>query len=296
MLDIRRVSRKPRGSSTNRRRRECPHVTPRYGGRVTQLSAGDVLKVFRSDELRLFVASASVTVGLVAIGFSVIRQRFDRLLSLFAWFATLYGCRLWMQSGMHSLMARPSAGIGKLQMALTMFVSIPALQFFEASGLIGRAGRVIVYAVCSCELCLIAAVLLGLPLPWLGHLNSILIIVGSSTLLLLAFRQTTIRQDAVVFRAGLMVFVSLVLWTNIAELVGRRARVEYYGFAVLLRCLGYLAAQRALDRDQRLHAIQQELEIARCIQLSILPAAAPANRHFSLAARYKPMTSVAGDF
>jgi sigma-B regulation protein RsbU (phosphoserine phosphatase) len=261
----------------------------------TQISANDVLSVFRSNELRLFVAAASITVGLVAVGFSLIRQRFDRLLSFLAWLAE-YGFRLWLQSDIFRLMAHPSVAFNKLQMALNVFVAIPAFLFFEASGLIGRAGRVIVYVACLMELCLIAAVLLGAPLPWIDKANSILVIAGTASAMLLAFRQPAVNQDAVVFRAGLTVFVVLVVCTNVVELLGRRATFEFYGFAVLLCCLGYVAAHRALDRDRQLSSIQQELEIARRIQLSILPAASPRLQHFSVATRYKPMTSVAGDF
>lgn len=262
----------------------------------TQISANDVLSVFRSDELQLLVAAASITVGLVAIGFSFIRQRFDRLLSFFAWFAAEYGFRLWMQSGMFRLMAHPSVAIDRLQMALNVFVSIPAFLFFEATGLIGRTGRVILHVACLFALCLIASIFLGVPLPRIDNLNSILVIAGSASAMFLAFRQPAVTNDAVVFRAGLAVFVVLVLWTNVGELLGHRPAVEFYGFAILLCCLGYVAAHRALDRDQQLSSIQQELEIARRIQLSILPAASPRLEHFSVATRYKPMTSVAGDF
>jgi len=262
----------------------------------TQLSGSDVLSIFRGDEARLFVAAASITVGLVAIGFSFIRRRFDRLLSFFAWFAAEYGFHLWMQSGIFRLMARSSVAIDRLEMALTCLVSIPAFLFFEASGFVGRAGRLIVSAVCLLELCLIAAIFLGVPLPWLDDSNSLLVIVGSASLVFLAFRQPAITTDAIVFRAGMVAFVGLVLWTNVVKLLGHPAAYEFYGFAVLMCCLGYVAARRALDRDQQLSSIQQELEIARRIQLSILPAAPPAAKHFSIAARYKPMTSVAGDF
>lgn len=260
-----------------------------------QLSSADVLNAFRSDELRLFVAAASITVGLVAIGFSFIRQKFDRLLSLFAWFAVLYGCRLWMQTSIHNLMAGPSLVIVKLRMALNFFVSIPAFLFFEASGLLGRVGRVIAYAACLLELCLIAAILFGAPLPFLDHLNSRVIIAGSVSLVFLAFRQPAKTRDTLVFRTGLVVFVGLVLWTNVSQLMGHQVAVEFYGYAVLLCCLGYVAARQALDRDQQLSMVQQELEIARRIQLSILPST-PSAARFSVAARYRPMTSVAGDF
>jgi serine phosphatase RsbU (regulator of sigma subunit) len=47
---------------------------------------------------------------------------------------------------------------------------------------------------------------------------------------------------------------------------------------------------------QQLAAIQKELETARLIQQSILPEAAPQIDGLDIAARYLPMTSVAGDF
>jgi phosphoserine phosphatase RsbU/P len=261
-----------------------------------QLNANDVLNIFRRDELRLFVAAASITTGLVAIGFSLIRRRFDRLLSFFAWFAAQYGFRLWMKSGIFRLMAGPSLGIARLEMALNLLVSIPAFLFFDATGLVGRAGRWIAYTVCLVDLCLIASVYLGLPLDSIDRSNSILVIAGSVVMVVLAFRQPAGTKDALIFRAGLVVFVGLVLWTNISELLGHRAGFEFYGFVVLLCFLGCVAALRALDRDRQLSSIQQELEIARRIQLSILPAAPPATKEFSVAARYRPMTSVAGDF
>ena len=47
---------------------------------------------------------------------------------------------------------------------------------------------------------------------------------------------------------------------------------------------------------QQLNTIKKELEVARKIQLSILPHEVPAVRNLDLAARYIPMTQVAGDF
>jgi phosphoserine phosphatase RsbU/P len=47
---------------------------------------------------------------------------------------------------------------------------------------------------------------------------------------------------------------------------------------------------------QQLLTIQKELETARQIQLSILPSAIPKMKGLDIAARYIPMTSVAGDF
>jgi sigma-B regulation protein RsbU (phosphoserine phosphatase) len=71
--------------------------------------------------------------------------------------------------------------------------------------------------------------------------------------------------------------------------------VEPYGFAVFLGCLGYVAARRTLKRDEDLNEIQRELELARRIQMSLLPGAFPQSTAFDVAARYVPMSSVAGD-
>jgi sigma-B regulation protein RsbU (phosphoserine phosphatase) len=201
-----------------------------------------------------------------------------------------------MKSNILGFMQRPSPFLAKVQMALTFFVAVPAFQFFAATGSTGRTGRVIAYTVCIFEICLIAGVFWGLPLVPLDDLNSVAVIVGSVSLVILTFRRRMVGSEDAVFRAGLVTFVGSVLWRNTARLFGHETTIELYGFAVFLCCLGYVAARRALDRDQQLNSIQQELEVARRIQLSILPAAFAASEYFTVAARFVPMTSVAGDF
>jgi phosphoserine phosphatase RsbU/P len=48
--------------------------------------------------------------------------------------------------------------------------------------------------------------------------------------------------------------------------------------------------------ESQLLTIQREMETARKIQLSILPSQIPSIQHLDIAARYLPMTAVAGDF
>jgi phosphoserine phosphatase RsbU/P len=260
-----------------------------------QVSAADVLQAFRRDEPMLFIGAASVTAGLVVVGFLFIRRRFDRLLSFFAWFAILYGERIWLQASILSLEPLSLSHI-RSNMALNFLVAVPAFLFFQETGLIGRTGRRIAYAVCLIEMALIAAIFLGAPITLLSNLNSVLVMAGSFPLLILVFRQENPDRDAMVFRAGLFIFVTFVYWTNIRNLVGQGAAIEPYGFGLFLCCVGYVAAKRALDRDQQLTSLQRELEVAKRIQLSILPTSFPASPHFTVAARYVPMTAVAGDF
>ena len=261
-----------------------------------QISATDVLQAFRRDEPHLFIGAASVTAGLMVVGFMLIRRRFDRLLSFFAWFAILYGERLWLQSSVLRLLEPPSLFRARFDMALGFFVAVPAFLFFQETGLVGRAGRVIAYTVCLLAMALIAAIFLGVPLPLLDNLNSSLVIAGSLPLVILVFRRRDAGRDVVVFRAGLLIFVGFVLWTNTRHLLGDATTEETYGFGLFLCCLGYVAAKRALDRDQQLASLRQELEVAKRIQLSILPTGFPVSPHFTVAARYVPMTAVAGDF
>ena len=261
-----------------------------------QISATDVIHAFRRAEPRLFIGAASVTVGLVVVGFLLIRRRFDRLLSFFAWFAILYGERLWLQSSAFGFLEPPSLFRARFDAAMDFFVAVPAFLFFQEAGLLGRAGRVIAYTVCWLEMALIAAAFAGVPLSLLHNLNSGLVIAGSLPLVLLVFRQKGADRDVVVFRAGLLIFVGFVLWANTRNLLGNGATEPPYGFGLFLCCLGYVAAKRALDRDQQLASLHQELEVAKRIQLSILPTGFPVSQHFSVAARYVPMTAVAGDF
>ena len=53
---------------------------------------------------------------------------------------------------------------------------------------------------------------------------------------------------------------------------------------------------RSIGHISQLQTIQQEMETARQIQLSILPGEVPFIKGLEIAARYVPMTSVAGDF
>jgi sigma-B regulation protein RsbU (phosphoserine phosphatase) len=90
-------------------------------------------------------------------------------------------------------------------------------------------------------------------------------------------------------------FVALALFDNTLGALWGLIRLEPFGFAIMLGTFGYMAARRTLDREVELGEIQKELELARSIQRSILPADFPQSANFRVAAGYRPMTSVAGD-
>jgi sigma-B regulation protein RsbU (phosphoserine phosphatase) len=72
--------------------------------------------------------------------------------------------------------------------------------------------------------------------------------------------------------------------------------IEPAVFAVWVSAIGYEAAKRTFDNERRLFSIDSELETARQIQSSILPDSVPSVAGLRIAATYKPMSAVAGDF
>jgi sigma-B regulation protein RsbU (phosphoserine phosphatase) len=97
--------------------------------------------------------------------------------------------------------------------------------------------------------------------------------------------------------AGFFVWVFVVLHTNLRDLhILPGPDVEFLGFLVFVGSLGYVAAHRTFVNEERLLAINKELEIARQIQSSILPREVPQIAGLDIAARHLPMSTVAGDF
>jgi hypothetical protein len=100
-----------------------------------------------------------------------------------------------------------------------------------------------------------------------------------------------------VFIAGFLVWMLFVVHANLLGLkILTGQNVEFLGFLVFVACLGYVSAYRTLANEERLLAISKELEIARRIQTSTLPQSVPTLKGLEIAARYLPMSAVAGDF
>ena len=101
-----------------------------------------------------------------------------------------------------------------------------------------------------------------------------------------------------VLAAGTLVFALEALYTNLGTVLHYRPLplVDSLGFAVLLFSLGYVALDILFTNERRLLSIETELETARQIQSSILPAGVPELGNLRIAASYHPMTAVAGDF
>jgi phosphoserine phosphatase RsbU/P len=101
-----------------------------------------------------------------------------------------------------------------------------------------------------------------------------------------------------VVRVGFLVAFTSAVYTNLVglRLLPGRSDLEPLGFLVFLCCQGYVAAGRTFRNEQRLAAINKELEISRDIQFGLLPSQNVAIPGLEIAAKYVPASSVAGDF
>jgi phosphoserine phosphatase RsbU/P len=257
----------------------------------TQLTASEVLQAFHRDQPFLFLGAAFNTVTIILIGLCVIRRKADGLLLSLAWFANVYGIRLWINSDLLRLSIPASEFFHRFSAAVDYVVPVPAFIFFYFAGFLGKAGKYITPSFVALFLGLSGGSMLFGTNPAFRIINNTVIAIALIAVALGWFRRMALDRDSRVIGVGLLCFVLPAICDN----VYRPSHVEPYGFAVLLACLGYVAARRTLERDREYSEVQQELDLARRIQLSILPASFPPSRAFKVAAKYVPMTSVAGD-
>lgn len=261
----------------------------------TQLTANEVLRLFHRDEPFLFLGAAFTTVSLLCACFSLLRRRFDALLVWLALFAFLYGQRLWLDTRILDITLGGQELFGRIRWAVSFLTPIPGFLFFQVSGLLPRRGKVFTGILVMVFFFLAAATLTFGRVEIFHTVNNVLVIASLPIVLVRSWWRGAADRDSVVMRWGLLCFILLALWDNAGGAKWLRTNIEPYGFAVFLGCLGYVAARRTLNRDQELNEIQNELELARRIQLSLLPAPFPESDTFRVAARYVPMNSVAGD-
>ncbi|PYV23171.1 MAG: hypothetical protein DMG24_14690 [Acidobacteria bacterium] len=103
-----------------------------------------------------------------------------------------------------------------------------------------------------------------------------------------------LSREIRIFIAGFLVWLLFIVHANLLGLKTLTGHnVEFVGFLVFVASLG---SYRTFANEERLLAINKELEIARRIQSSTLPQSVPTLTGLEIAARYVPMSAVAGDF
>jgi sigma-B regulation protein RsbU (phosphoserine phosphatase) len=144
-------------------------------------------------------------------------------------------------------------------------------------------------------------VLGGPPDKWMFY-NNLLAVFALFLLLPVAlvprFSRLLVIPNHRILAAGMLIFALEAVYTNLMNVLHYPTLplVNSLGFAALLFSLGYVALEMMFTNEHRLLSIETELETARQIQSSILPAGVPELENLRIAASYHPMTAVAGDF
>ncbi len=261
-----------------------------------QFARSVFLRQFNQLQVFLLLGSAITTVGLIAASLAVLRRGLDRLLLWFAAFAILYGVHMILEYQLFWWFGVQAPALSRIGLAVGLLVPIPAFFFFEALDLLGRLGRYLRNVIWPIATTLALVTLLVGYRKYIDEANGLLVIGALLVLVIAVLKIKGGDRDATLIRWGVLFFCACALYNNVVRMFPHYFNIEPFSFVVLLACLGVVAGRRTLAQEQELSLIQKELEIARSIQLSILPAVFPPSASFCVAARYLPMTSVAGDF
>jgi len=259
--------------------------------------------MLHADALRLGLGPLLVVAGLAAAAVHLrSRGGAESTLPWFGLFSFLYGVRLLARADTFRLFFdAPPVFWRHLAAAITYVILIPGLLLVRAAFPAWR--RHFGWAAALVGAFAAAAILSDAILrrPASAEVpNNLITLAFLLVGIVLVFRpQAEASRDLRTLRIGLATFAATAAVDNLRGLhvlSGPRWDVEPLGSTVLIACLGTIAVRRVFKDAERLLALDKELSIARRIQASILPHAMPKVSGLSVAARYEPMTAVAGDF
>jgi hypothetical protein len=262
----------------------------------------------RWEFLNIAAAVALLSIALVAMALFFFRRKTrDLTLIYFSLFCILYAVRLLVGTRFfRSLFDEPPTFWAYLNWDINCTIPIPfGLFFYQVGGeYLRKFFRWLLAAQILFAAFGIFAAALGSSLIKLNNANSVVVLATCvvTALSLLADRRHAgprqpMTHEMRVFIAGLGAWLLFVVQANLLGLrILSGNNLEFIGFLAFVACLAYISAYRIFANEERLLAIHKELEIARRIQSAILPQTVPALPGLDLAARYVPMSAVAGDF
>lgn len=265
------------------------------------------LEGLRAQMPGIVLGSIFVFVGVVALALSLVRHR--KTMRAVVWFGLLsacYGLRLLMEARAFVDILPPFAMTVRefVVVVLTHVILIPALMVWYELSTGGVRKLVQVFVVVAAVIA-VAGVGVAIVTGDNGRLlplNNVLailftILIAALNLIPALSRRYLVIQSRVM-AAGTLVLAATVLQVNLATFlpIRRWSAFEPVAFGIFVLAVGYLAIEQVLQTEGRLRSIEQELDVAREIQKSILPEAVPGVAGLNVAAAYHPAASVAGDF
>ena len=254
----------------------------------------------RRDLAEIVAATFMGTLAIIALLLYVVRRRSADATSLtFSAFALLYAIRLVANT---TTVPRVVGGSDMAweygRAALTYAIVVPSVWFAET--LLGPGWRGVLRWLRRGGLLFAPLAIGGMFVTrdpeWIMRANNaiILMFIVATALMI----RTPYRQASRFVQVGLMLALLFVIAENLRALgvLPWPGGLEFIGMMIFLSSLGFAVADRFLQKESRLAAVDRELATARRIQQSILPERVPAMERFAIAVRYVPMTEVAGDF
>lgn len=250
------------------------------------------------------IALLVILLGIGALGLAVFRRRLrDRALVMFGLFSLLYGIRVSAGLPFAPALFAPLGGVAEWGAMLTYVLPLPLILFvqqFVGAGWRGSMRAVLWMQAIYTAFAMAADLLSRRPGAALAIKPYIIVIVGAVALanVIEAGRRTDAEAAPPLLIAGLAAFLLSVGGWNLSQIIHHpfSSRIELAGFLALVGCLAAVVARRAVDTATRLHAIEQELTMARRIQTAVLPQSTPVLRGVKICARYRPLAAVDGDF
>jgi sigma-B regulation protein RsbU (phosphoserine phosphatase) len=266
----------------------------------------------RSD-LRWEFADAAAAAALLSIALTAIalfwfgRRTRDLTLIYFSLFCILYAIRLLAHlPSFRSLFDASPVFWSYLGWLISSVIFFPgALYLYQIVGeQLRRFLHWLITARALYAVFEILAAALGVSLAKLGVANNIKVLATLAATAAFAVAsglrrgpRARLTREVLILVAGFIVWLLFILHTNLVGLKILPGRdMEVLGCLVFVGCLGYVSANRTFANEERLVAIDKELEIARQIQSSTLPQSVPTLTGLEITARYVPMSAVAGDF
>lgn len=261
----------------------------------------ELLAQLRGDLMPLFVAAITLTAGAAAVVLAVARRPWDRALLSFGVTGGLYGIRQLLYLNSAGLLFGIDDGPRRLWIAAIAYcILVPFLDFL--SQLAPARWRTTLRRLVAVDL---ACALAGLAfLAWrrdpvaLSSFFSGLALLNVALVLLALLRPGEpptweLRR----LRATFRIVAFFILCENLRAfgILAWPQFAEGLGLLVFICGLGSIAARQFFAGRSRLAALRQELDTARLIQSSLLPAELPRLAGLDLAVRYVPAAEVAGD-
>ena len=251
----------------------------------------------------IFLALIVVIFGLLALALSSFRLKSnDHSLLSIGIFALLYGIRGLVQNqSVQAVIDSRNITIPYIISFITYLIPIPFFVFIIQIFGKGRYHSVL-WALRTFIVFAGIGILLDLFLvrpSTLHFMSQVLIVFWVGATITNIFQPGELKtRERNGFLVGLIVFLLFVINANLVGLgiLPWQWNREEFGFIFLLFCLGYIAARRFFDNEKKLFAVDQEMATAREIQSRILPRTMPEIKGLDIAARYIPMSAVAGDF